>query len=283
MIIKSHSHRRKRFRDLISYIMSDNGRYEMDKTFQILHNLRSTDKESIIKEFTENFQFKNKRKNSVVLYHEILSFSPNDRSKIDLNILEDISRKFIELRGDNALCYAQPHLSENLHIHFCFSSNGYRSAKSIRLSKSQFKQIRLDMEQYQRERYPELSNSIVYLDKWQKNVALEKEKVSEKEFQVKKRTGRSSEKEQVRKLVHDCFTQSSSRDDFFKRLITEGLELYKYRDKVNGLLWQKRRYRFKSLNISQEQLKSLQKGAKRMDELTAIMKRKKDKTRNLER
>jgi hypothetical protein len=241
--------------------------------------------DGIVKEFIDNDTHRRKRKNGVVLYHEILSYSPKDTKKLNLEILEDIAQKFIELRGDRALCLAKPHIeNENIHIHFCFSGTEYHSAKVLRLDNKTFKQLRIDIEQYQQEKYPELSDSIVYLNKWQKEQVVEQEEVtlSDPEFQLKKRTGNQSDKEQINELVQLSFQKSSSRDDFFQKLIQQGLDLYKYRNKVNGLLWNGRKYRFRTLNISEKQLVQLQKGSDRMSELQRIMS-KKSKGQDLER
>jgi hypothetical protein len=256
-----------------------------DQTFSICHNLRSIDKDEIIKEFIKNDGYRKKRKNGVVLYHEILSYSPKDKENLNLNILENIAHKFIELRGERALCFAKPHIeNENIHIHFCFSGTEYRSSKVLRLDNKQFRQVRLDIEEYQKEKYPELSDSIVYLNKWQKEQAIDQEeqKQTDAEYQIKKRTGKSSDKEQINEIVHQCFQNSESRDDFYQKLLKQGLELYRYRNKVNGLLWNGRKYRFRTLNITEKQLAQLQKGASRMDELQRIMKRK-SKGQDLER
>lgn len=285
MIIKTSRYRTRKFRHLVTYIMSDRGRVRGDETFTIRHNLRSGDMDGIIREFIENDTHRRKRKNGVVLYHEILSYSPKDTKKLNLEILEDIAQKFIELRGDRALCLAKPHIeNKNVHIHFCFSGTEYHSSKVLRLDNKAFKQLRLDIERYQQEKYPELSDSIVYLNKWQKEQVIEQDeiKLSDPEFQLKKRTGNQSDKEQINELVQLSFQDSSSRDDFFQKLLQQGLELYKYRNKVNGLLWNGRKYRFRTLNISEKQLAQLQKGSDRMSELQRIMNQK-SKGQDLER
>lgn len=285
MIIKTSRYRTRKFRHLVTYIMSDRGRVRSDETFTIRHNLRSNEADGIVREFIENDTYRRKRKNGVVLYHEILSYSPKDAKNLDLTILEDIAQKFIELRGDRALCLAKPHIeNKNVHIHFCFSGTEYHSPKVLRLDNVAFKQLRIDIENYQQEKYPELSDSIVYLNKWQKEQVIEQEglKMSDPEYQLKKRTGKKSDKEEVNELVQEAFSGSTSRDDFFQKLLEQGLELYKYRNKVNGLLWNGRKYRFRTLNISEKQLAQLQKGSGRMAELQRIM-NKKSEGRGLER
>ena len=278
MIIQTRRYKAQKYRHLVNYILSDRGRIQADNTFTICHNLRSTDTEEIIQEFIENNRYRKNRKRGVVAYHEMLTFSPKDSHSLNLEILEDISRKYIELRGDRALCLAVPHLeNKSLHVHFCFSGTEYRSAKTLRLDNKAFRELRVEMERFQQERYPELKNSLVYLNAWEKTLVKNQGELelSAPETQMKKRTGKTTNKEQLSSLVQQCFQGSASRDDFYQKLLGEGLELYHYRNKVNGLLWNGRKYRFRTLTLTEIQLSQLQKGANRMAELQRIMSQKK--------
>jgi len=227
MYIKTATYRAKRFREVIEYINHDKGRIDEQNTFTIKHNLRSDTLEGIIKEFQDNDLYRKKRKRGIVLYHEMLSYHPEDKHKISMDILEQTAQKFIELRGQHALCFAKPHIeNDNIHIHFCFSGNELNSSKTLRLEKKRFRAIRLEMERFQN-RFPELSNSIVYLNKWEKDKVISQEKSIEtrKETQLKKRTGKKSNKEIVSELLQNCYQESISKDDFFQRLIDRGLGL----------------------------------------------------------
>jgi len=288
MIIKTkRSYSKQRFEKLIKYIMSDKGKVDESNTFTIHHNLKSTNTEEVIKEFVENDQYRKKRKNGVILYSEIISFHPDEKSNLDLEILEDIAYKFIDLRGKNALCIAKPHIeNKNVHIHFCFSGVEYKSAKTIRLDNKAFKDVRLDMQIYL-QKYPALTSHMVYLNKWQKNRLMEQKTVkqNEKEFQLKKRIGKQSRKEIICTLVRDCYLQSTSKEDFFQRLVDQGFELYMYRTKVNGLKDKDgRKFRFSSLNLGEKEITLLEKNTDRMMELQRIQqKNEKDKLNSLER
>lgn len=288
MIIKTkRSYSSQRFKQLIEYIFSDKGRVNDANSFTIYHNLKSYSKNDIIEEFLENDNFRKRRQRGVVLYHEIISFHPDDKDKLNLDSLEDISRKFIELRGKHALCVAKPHMeNENIHIHFCFSGTEYKSSKTLRLDNHDFKEIRLNLEKYQ-QKYPELNSSLVYLNRWQKNRLLEKENIKniESEFQLKKRTGKPSNKDVLRNLVHECFIHSISKEDFFQRLVNEGVELYKYRQKINGLKdISGRKYRFSSLQLGDKEFVLLEKNSDRMMELQRVQsKKEKDRLNDIER
>ncbi len=268
--------------------MSDKGKVDTSNTFTIHHNLQSTNTGTVIQEFVENDQYRKKRKKGVVLYHEILSFHPDEKSDLSLEILEDIAHKFIELRGKNALCLAKPHIeNENIHIHFLFSGVEYKSTKTLRLDNKSFRQVRLEMELFQ-QKYPALNkSSMVYLNKWQKNRLMENDtiKQSEKETQLKRRTGKQSRKDVIRVLVRDCYLQSSNKENFFQRLVEQGIELYKYRNKINGLKDKDgRKHRFNSLSLGDKELALLEKNTDRMMELQRIQQGKeKDRFNELER
>ncbi len=78
-------------------------------------------------------------------------------------MLEDLSRKYIELRGEEALCYAVPHLSvAHPHVHLVFSGTRYKSSRTLRLDHAAFRRVRCGLETYQAARYPELRYSLVY-------------------------------------------------------------------------------------------------------------------------
>ena len=150
MILKSkRSYSAGRYKQLIDYILHDKGRINDSMSFTILHNLRSSAQNDIVREFVKNDEYRKKRHRGVVLYQEILSFHPDDKEKLDLETLEDISRKFIELRGKHALCIAKPHIeNENVHIHFCFSGTEHKSSKTLRLDNHDFRDIRMQLEKY---------------------------------------------------------------------------------------------------------------------------------------
>jgi len=51
--------------------------------------------------------------------------------------------------------------SDNPHIHLIISANERKSKKKIRLSQSQFSKMKDQLEQFQRQEYPELEASMV--------------------------------------------------------------------------------------------------------------------------
>lgn len=167
MIVKTLRWKTQGFNRLIDYIGKE-GREETE-TFRVLHNLRrSPDLTGIARQFWANDAYRKERKNGVVLYHEILSFKRGE--EVPLEAVEDLTRKYLELRAPNALAYAEPHFDQDhLHVHLCISGTEFRSAKTLRLNNEKFMQVRRDIERYQREHYPELQ-SLVYDSRKKKRI-----------------------------------------------------------------------------------------------------------------
>ena len=264
MIVKTTRWKQKNVEYLINYINNDKGPLnENEKTFPVFHNISQPNLINAIEAFKLNDTYRKKRKRGVAYYHEILSFHKDDKMEITIEKMEDLANKYIEIRAVNALCFAKPHLDkDNYHIHFCFSGTEYKSHKTLRMDNKTFKQVRMAIEKYQMDQYPELSNSVVY------HKTKERSKTKDKEYQQKKRTKKSSDKEQIIDRLKDHYNQSKSFDDFCQNLKQNKFELYNYRDKINGIIFNKRKYRFKTLGFGTdkfalrlqtvEQLKHLQ-------------------------
>src|ERR1700741_1033396 len=72
--------------------------------FIVRHNIRSRSLNGIIREYKDNESYRLvQRKDSVRLFHAIISFSDKDREQIYDALLKDVARKFIEERGTNNL------------------------------------------------------------------------------------------------------------------------------------------------------------------------------------
>ncbi|MEL7534909.1 MAG: relaxase/mobilization nuclease domain-containing protein, partial [Bacteroidota bacterium] len=68
--------------------------------------------------YNETFR-ERKRTNSVILTHEILSFHPGDTPYLSVEIIEDLARKYIELRNPNGIYLGAIHLAkDHYHVHF---------------------------------------------------------------------------------------------------------------------------------------------------------------------
>lgn len=243
------------------------------KSFIVTHNLKGNSINEWEKQFKENEVFRTqRRKDSVLLRHEILSWHREDAKNITLQKLEEMTREYIKLRNPNGLYIAAPHFDKgHYHVHVCASGVEYRTGKSLRLSKKELKKLKKDIQGYQVERFPELSHSIVQHGKKEKSL------VSEKEYQHKLRTGRETDKEKIIGMLKINYEKAVSKENFIEKLKESGLSIYSRSGKVTGILYQGWKFRFKKLGFTDERLKELDQSLERERELQKIRESRKEK------
>src|ERR1043166_3376049 len=165
MIVKIKSHKRASFGKLLHYMLDSKERLfdREKKSFLVQHNLKGNSIVEWEKQYKENELLRLRRSNdSVVLTHEILSWHRDDAKQITLSKLEEMTREYIRLRNPKGLYIAVPHFDkEHYHVHICASGIEYKSGISLRLSKSDFQNLKKGIEAYQVELFPELSKSVV--------------------------------------------------------------------------------------------------------------------------
>ena len=223
-----------------------------DSGVAVLHNLRthSEDLSTILAEFERNARYLSKRKNGVVLYHEVLSFHAKDKNHLQPEVLHDLAKTWLAFRAPNALAFAKPHFDQDhVHIHLVISANNLGSAKKLRLSRTQFAQAKLKMELYQREKHPELAHSQI-----DHHAPSRKKARSEKENQRQRRLSQadmSSEKEVAKGLLLRGFTEQTSQDQLDSFLAANGFKFYQRGQKTFGVeaLSSGRKYRIKTLGL----------------------------------
>jgi len=117
--------------------------------------------DAIANQYEENEQYrKHPRKNNVKIHMEILSFHPDDTDKLNNSIMQKIARKYISLRSNLAMAVATVHRdAKHTHLHFVFSGIEWKTGKSSRMSKVEFQKMKLDMEAFQKSRFPQLTKS----------------------------------------------------------------------------------------------------------------------------
>ena len=255
MIIKSMTRKTASYRQLLEYFLSERKRnIAKDKDFIVKHNIKG----ATIKDWTKTFEANEanrlvKRSNSVKLYHEVMSISNLDAGKISKSMLENLASKYIELRNPNSMCIAVPHYDKaHTHIHFCFSGTEIETGKSLRVSKEEFAIFKKELQEYQIVHYPALSNSIVGHGKKQ----MQRDKVKDREYQLKKRTKEPSDRERIKHTVEVCYNKSLSKADFMHRLSERGLQTYSRNGKMKGIE-NDRKYRFASLGYDEKKLGEL--------------------------
>lgn len=145
---------------IFRYILKDE-KQALESPFIIRHNVRSKDIQGYIREFKENAKYrKNTRKNQVAIHHTILSWSNKDREGLTPEKIKKMARQYMSLRGLNNLYVGTIHTDrDHIHLHLAMSATEI-SGKTSRISKSDFANLKLSLDAYQREQFPELEHSL---------------------------------------------------------------------------------------------------------------------------
>ena len=221
------SRKKPSFVQLIRYINDGADRFIPP----IEYNLESHPEKAIAVawEFLQNAKMAPKRKNGNLVYHEIMSFSPEDATHIRKHpeILSNLAYRYLQWRT-KWVCkaYARIHISNNIHIHFMISANNDKW-KKIWFYRKDFLQGVKELEIYQHHKYPELDNSLVYIGKKERQklrksvIEQERNKRLNKEGKVQ-----LSIRENLRILIEWLLELCISEDDFKQRLRTYWYEFY---------------------------------------------------------
>lgn len=261
MIIKIKSHKREVFQKILEYMMNDKDRLlDKDKsTFSITHNLKGKTINEWVHQYKANELLRTrKRKDSVRLTHEILSWHRDDAKNITLEKMENMAREYIRQRNPNGIYVAVPHFDkEHYHIHICASGVEYKTGKSLRLSKIDFQKLKKGIQGYQVEKFPELSMSVVAHGKKGKSL------LTENEFQLKLRTGRETNREQVLTILNMYFKKANSKEVFIELLKENDLKTYERNGKTVGIIIENDKFRFSRLGFTVERFDELDRAKKR--------------------
>jgi hypothetical protein len=235
---------------LLTYINKE--RRENDEYF-FRHNIYSYKPYYIVKEYRENYKNLRKQKNSNALYHEIISLKRQENLTIEeqREIIKDLAEQYTKARANNNLVYGVIHEQYNqIHCHLMISSNELENHKNKHISKQQFKEIKEKLREYAYIKYPKLEHLV---NREAKKKARANAKVIYNEIQYKKRTGKQSDREQIKEIVNEIFSVSKTADDFIQRLKEAKLEIYK-KGSVFGFLatLTGKKYRLKTLELENE-------------------------------
>lgn len=257
MIIKSKSYKRvQSFTTVLGYIFRE---CEKDETFVITKYIKGKNLsiEQLHEQFQNNEELRiNKRKNNVVLYMDILSFHPKDSERLNNEKLFQITLKYLSLRAPRSIAVATVHRKEkeHTHLHICFSGVEYKTGKSIRISRDDFRErVKIPMEKFQQELFPELSLSQI---RHEQSIQIKAERKRETEKRLEAR-GEKSEKQQLLVLLEEVFKTAKSEQDFYQKLQYRGVSLYSRNGKITGIEGN-RKFRFIGLGYTPEILQSLE-------------------------
>lgn len=224
------------------------------RSFAITHNLKGNSIEEWEEQFKLNESYRlRKRTDSVYLTHEIISLHRDDAKHITLEKLQTIANEYIFQRNPHGMYVAVPHFDkEHYHIHICASGIEYKTGKSLRLNKPNLLALKKNIQQFQIERFPELSNSVV------KHGGKEKSLLTDKEYQIKLRTGRETGKGLVIGMLKTCYKKAISIETFYQLVKESGLKTYERGGKITGVEDGKYKYRFSRLGFTEERINDLE-------------------------
>jgi len=95
-----------------------------------------------------------------VLRHEIISFSPQSNQFLSREKLKAFAKFYLKHRSPHSLGVSTVHYDKAIHIHFIISGVTIEG-KSTRVSQKDFREFKIQLQEFQKRTYPELSNSIV--------------------------------------------------------------------------------------------------------------------------
>ena len=281
MIVKIKSHKSASFGKVLRYMLDSKDRLfdKNQRTFCITHNLKGNSIAKWEEQYLKNESYRlRKRKDNVILTHEILSWHRDDSKNITLSMLEDMTREYLLLRNPKGMYIAVPHFDkDHYHVHICASGVENKTGKSLRLSKTNLSKLSKGIQEYQIEKYPILSNSIV--NRTNKKRVIK----SEKEYQIKIREGRATDRETLQIKLKACLGLSFSKEDFLKNLEKFNVRTYFRSGKVTGVIINGRKFRFSRIGIENDIFQELNdyKNRKKELEVLRIVKKKKHKELNL--
>ena len=242
MIIKSMTRKTGSFDQLIDYLDREGVREE----YHIFQNLYERKMDEVRSEFERNARLLPKRKNGVVLYHEVLSIVKNDELAVSEQkaALREIAELYLKNRAPENIALGIMHddTADNLHYHFVISANGYKTRKRTRLSKAQFARVQKELEAHVLENYPQLKQKVAINKKAER-------KLSKKGAELKRRTGRMPKREQMIGRLNRLF-EASNKAEAVSLMSREQVEFYQRGKNIGVIdLETGKRHRLKTLGL----------------------------------
>ena len=253
---------------LIHYVNQHKELLSGNKDFILTNIVGETTTKGIARHFQENNKLIKKRNGkNIAAYHIVLSWHPDERKHLDNEMLMAFAKKFYQLYdGDRSLAFISVHKdTKNWHLHCAFSASERGSGKNRRISKKELRDLQIAMNEFQRDSFPHLSKSLLYLPELKHNrekiigdikVTLpEKLKHSDGSFRAKKR-GDVSLLENLRHRLYKVAMKYPDKTGFLDALKLEtDLKPYLYRDKPRGVMVNGKKYTYRRLAIGIDDLK----------------------------
>lgn len=255
MVLKSLS-RKSGTKQLISYLFEKERGNVKEVMFPLVirHNVRSRSLLKWVKEFEDNEKLRvRKRKNNVKLYHTVLSFSHLDKKHVNEKVLRDIARKYISLRGRDNMYLGTAHYDkDHIHLHLVISGTKYLTGESNRISRKDFHNIKLALDDYQRKKYPELIHS---LPKHGKSLNMQ---LVQQEQNTSVCNNRMSQKQSLLQVLKNSYVRAKSIDEFLSSLQANGHVPYYRSGKLTGIHYEgNRKFRLSRLGYDAKKIEAL--------------------------
>lgn len=270
MIIKFKTSKTPRYTQLLKYLINDTAKTQnaLGEALIIKQHLSGLDIRAMSKEFFENEKNRlHHRANNVKVNHEIVSFSDLDKSKITIPILKDLTQEYLRQRSPFMQAIAVGHFdTEHMHVHVMSSPIEMITGKNLRMSKSEFAQLKIHMQRYQMAKYPELARSVVQHGKKESDRA--KRVLIDHTNELSKKGNKKSSKAMVKSLLENCLMLAKSKEHLIELLKNEGLEPYKRGIDWKGVSVNDKNYRFSTLiNDFNNKVESIDKNHDRIEEI----------------
>lgn len=245
MIIKSMSRKDSSFGQLLGYM----NREAADEKYSFRHNCYARGQAAMETEFKRNAELLRARKNGVFMYHEILSITKDghltDHERKDL--LRQIAERYVLMRCPNNLVYGVIHddHSHHLHYHLMISANEVGSATRTRLSRSDFQELKAQLERRVLAEFSELAQKRS-MDKQNQG-----ERLSQRGAELKRRTKEDPpERQDVKTKIYEIFDTAIDREHLNELLQKAKMRLY-VRGKNIGVVNEEtdRKYRLNRLGL----------------------------------
>jgi hypothetical protein len=247
------------------------------KPLVITHNIGAKSVSGYIKAFEQNEAGRiNKRSNSITVHHTIISFSNKDSHHVSEDMLKDIAKRYVELRGKDNLFVITPHYDRtHVHLH-CAVSGVKTNGLSSRISQKDYADIKVKMDEYQKERYPQMEHSLPDHGKKKREKARETLKIG-------KIAERSTNLKSVHQLLETAYRESQSKEEFFNKIKGSNIEPYYRNGKLTGIRYENMKFRLANLGYDERRLSALGQSKtneeKHLQELQQIRaKKEKEKT-----
>ena len=133
------------------------------------------------------------------------------------------------------------------------------TGESNRISKKEFHELKLSLDAYQKQKFPELIHSFPEHGKRSKVQS------ATNEYPIQNDNTKLSQKQQISGTISEIYSRANSSQEFLSQLKFEGLEPYYRGDTVYGVEDQGRHFKFKTLGFDINKLDELDKNQSKVE------------------